>query len=333
MKNNIRFITAFGIAFCAILLTNTKVLAQQDPQYTQYMFNSLALNPAYAGSGEVTSFTFLGRKQWVGIDGGPTTGTLSFDAPFRSNTMGVGVNLVVDKIGVERNITLNASYAYRIKISEKGKLALGLQGGFTQFAGDYKSVLHSPDKSVPDAAFMDNVSKIAPNVGAGIWYNDARFYAGISAPRIINWQLSTDAPVGANGNSFAGERARQFRHYFLTAGYVFDLKGGDLKLKPSILVKAVQAAPIAIDINANLWFYEKFGVGLSYRTASITNTGRTGDSIDLLLEAIVSPNLRFGYAYDYSLTDLRNYNSGSHEIMLRYEFTRDINKILSPRYF
>ena len=333
MKNNIRFITTFGIAFCAILFANTKVLAQQDPQYTQYMFNSLALNPAYAGSGEVTSFTFLGRKQWVGIDGGPTTGTLSFDAPFRSNTMGIGVNLTVDKIAVERNITLNASYAYRIQLSEKGKLALGLQGGFTQFSGDYKSVKTSPDGSVADPAFLENTSKLAPNVGAGIWYNDTRFYAGISAPRLINWQLATDAAIGANGVSFATERARQFRHYFLTAGYVFDLKGGDLKLKPSILVKAVQAAPVAIDINANLWFYEKFGVGLSYRTASLLNTGRVGDSIDLLLEAILSPNLRFGYAYDYSLTELQKFNSGSHEIMLRYEFSRDINKILSPRYF
>jgi type IX secretion system PorP/SprF family membrane protein len=210
-----------------------------------------------------------------------------------------------------------ASYAYRIKTSEKGRLALGLQAGFSQYAADLQSVALGSTPSF-DPAFAENVSQMMPNVGGGIWYNNDRFYAGFSVPHIINNALSKDYQFLNDSDG-----ARQYRHYFVTAGYVFDLNAA-LKLKPSFLVKVVEGAPMQMDLNANLWMYEKVGLGLSYRS---------GDSIDALLEFQLSHQFKLGYAYDYTLTELRRYNSGSHEIMLRYQFSVNRSKIITPRFF
>lgn len=298
-------------------LLSQPLRAQQDAMFTQYMFNTLAINPAYAGSNEVITMTGLFRKQWVNIEGAPSTATFSIDAPVWGEKMGLGLNIVSDRVGITNTLGVFASYAYRIKTSEKGRLALGLQAGFSQYAADLQSVALGSTPSF-DPAFAENISQMMPNVGGGIWYNNDRFYAGFSVPHIINNALNRDYQFLNDSDG-----ARQYRHYFVTAGYVFDLNAA-LKLKPSFLVKVVEGAPMQMDINANLWLYEKVGLGLSYRS---------GDSIDALLEFQLSHQFKLGYAYDYTLTELRRYNSGSHEIMLRYQFSVNRSKIITPRFF
>lgn len=296
------------------------VFGQQDPMYSQYMFNMLAVNPAYAGSREVLSLTALGRRQWVGIDGAPTTYTFSADMPIRNKKIGLGLNFSNDKLGIMSNTAANLSYAYRLRINKKGILAMGLQGGFNQYRAAYGSVNYTQNSSYnPDPAFSSNISRFMPNIGAGIWYSTDRFYAGLSVPKLLRNKLD-DMGNAANDMNYQN---RQNLHYFITAGYVFTLNDV-LKLKPSALVKVVHGSPVQLDLNANLWIHDVVAIGASYRS---------GDSIDALLEFQITPQLRIGYAYDFTLTKLQQYNSGSHEVMIRYEFGFDKGKILSPRYF
>ena len=290
--------------------------AQQDAMFSQYMFNPIAVNPAYVGSNEVLTFTGLFRKQWVGIDGAPTTGTLSIDAPLNNEKMGLGLNIVGDKIGIFNTLGMYASYSYRIKLNDGSRLALGLQVGGSQFVADFASV----NTNNPDPAFLNagRFAKFLPNVGTGIWYNTDKFFAGVSVPHIINNAQTGDA---AFLNDTDG--ARQYRHYFVTAGYVFDLHE-DWQLKPSFLFKGVQGAPLQLDINATLWFMDRFGAGLSWRSFSSAN---------VLLGYKISEQLSAGYAYDFSTTDLRRYNTGSHELMLRYQLKNGRTRIVTPRFF
>jgi len=302
------------------LFITMQAFGQQDPMYSQYMFNCLAVNPAYAGSREVLSTTALYRRQWVGIKGAPSTFTFSADMPVKNKKIGLGINVTDDRLGIMHNTLVNISYAYRIRINDKGILAMGLQGVLNQYKADYASVDPSQNSSYrSDVAFASNVSRFFPNVGFGLWYSTDRFYAGVSAPKLIKNKL-TDFDMAMDLSSY---KDRQSRHFFITAGYVFPLNDV-MKLKPSALLKMVHGSPIELDVNANLWFHDRVSFGLSYRT---------GDSMDVLLEFQATPQFRFGYAYDYTLTRLQNFNSGSHEIMVRYEFGFDKGKILSPRYF
>lgn len=303
-----------------MILSVGHLFAQQDPMYSQYMFNMLSVNPGYAGSREVLSLTALGRKQWAGIDGAPTTFTFSADMPIKNKKIGLGVNFVNDKLGIMSNTAVNLMYAYRLRISKKGMLGMGLQGGFNQYQAAYGSVDPSQNSSYnPDPAFSSNISRFLPNIGAGLWYSTDKFYAGLSVPKLLRNKLDD---MGGAANDLAYQN-RQNLHYFITTGYVFTLSDV-LKLKPSALVKIVHGSPVQLDLNANLWIHDVVGVGLSYRS---------GDSIDAMLEFQINPQLRIGYAYDYTLTKLGQYNSGSHELMIRYEFGFDKGKILSPRYF
>lgn len=302
------------------ILSAAHVFAQQDPMYSQYMFNMLAVNPGYAGSREVLSLTALGRRQWVGIEGAPTTYTFSADMPIRNKKIGLGLNFSNDRLGIMSNTAVNISYAYRLRVSKKGILGMGLQGGFNQYQADYGSVDPSQNSSYQsDPAFSSSISRFMPNIGAGLWYSTDKFYAGLSVPKLLRNELD-DMGNAANDLSYAN---RQNIHYFITAGYVFPLNDA-LMLKPSALLKVVHGSPVQLDVNANLWIHNVVGVGLSYRS---------GDSIDAMLEFQINPQLRIGYAYDYTLTKLQQYNSGSHEVMIRYEFGFDKGKILSPRYF
>lgn len=313
-NNNIlmkKYIIIILILMSAVQYSN----AQQEAMYSQYMFNTLAINPAYAGSRNVTSATALFRKQWVGIEGAPETLTFTIDAPSRNKKVGVGLQVFSDKIGITKTNGAFGSYAYRIRM-EKGTLAFGLQAGVSQYRADFSSVKLN-NGSPLDAAFQDNINKTLVTLGTGIYYNADRFYVGLSSPQLLNNKLENFSVT--DNNVFTG----QSLHIFLAAGYVFPL-GEDLNLKPSILFKGVRGAPIQADLNANLWIKDVISFGVQYRTEA---------DIAAMMEIQATPQIRLGYSYDRSVTKLVTFNRGSHEIMLRYEFGFEKGRTISPRYF
>lgn len=294
-----------------MLLAFTKTSkAQQDAMYTQYMFNPLALNPAFAGSRNVVSATALYRNQWSGIKGAPETTTFTIDAPINDKKIGLGLQVFNDKLGITNTTGIVASGAYRIRM-DKGTLSFGLQGSLANFRANYQNVALDQTGTNTDMAFQDNVNKTMFNIGTGIYYNSDKFYVGLSAPQLVPGKLAS-TPL-----------SKQEIHLFLTAGVVFNLND-DFKLKPSILIKEVKGAPIEGDLNAMFWIKDVVGIGAQYRT----NADVSG-----LLEVQATPQIRIGYAYDHSITTLQTFNSGSHEIMLRYEFGYVKNKFISPRFF
>lgn len=298
------------LVFLIVLLPEV-CRAQQDPLYSQYMFNMLGINPAYAGSREVLSITGMYRRQWVGVEGSPTTQFISADAPFANERIGVGLQVFNDKIGISNATGAYASYAYRIRLT-RGVLALGLQGGVTRFHADYAGVKLNETGS--DQAFINNLNQWQPNFGAGVYYNTDRFYIGFSSPHIIGKGTNYDVAVNYRGE-------RQVNHWILSTGYVFNLSPV-LALKPSLLLRMVAGAPMHIDVNANLWFHKTIAIG-----ASVRDNG----TIVGILECQINRQFRFGYAYDYTTNNLKN--SGSHELMLRYEFGFEKKKMVSPRFF
>lgn len=303
------------IALMFLISIYTESKAQQDAMYTQYMFNSLAINPAYAGSRNVISSTLLYRNQWTGIDGAPETTTFTIDAPISDNRIGLGLQIFNDQLGISKTTGAVISSAYRIRM-DKATLSFGLQGGISSFRSNFTSV-NNVDGSGIDPAFTENVNATQFNFGTGVYYNSDKFFVGVSVPTLVPNRISKNSTANTNNPS------RQEMHLFITSGYVFDLNE-DFKFKPSFLVKAVRGAPIEGDLNATIWIKEFLGIGAQYRT----NADVSG-----LLEVQVSQQLRFGYAYDHSVTNLRNFNSGSHEVMLRYEFGFEKDKVVSPRFF
>ncbi len=303
-------ITGFSI-LCFTMLLCLTAKGQQDAMYTQYMFNTLAINPAYAGSRNVVSATALFRNQWTGIDGAPKTGTLSVDAPIFNKKVGIGVQLFTDKLGITQTNGATISAAYRIRM-DKGSLSFGIQSVFSQYRANYTEVGLGTTATY-DPAFANNVNKLLFNVGTGVYYNSDKFYLGLSALDLMPNSLTDFSVAGS----------KQVLHLFLAAGYVFPI-AEDFKLKPSFLIKGVKGAPIEGDLNASLWIKDVFSVGVQYRTSA---------DIGAMIEIQATPQFRLGYAYDRSTTSLQNFNSGSHEIMLRYEFGFEKSKILSPRYF
>ena len=284
---------------------------QQHTMYSQYMFNGLALNPAYAGSHGALSLTALAREQWSGLDGAPSTQTLAVHSPIKNKKISLGMLMMRDEIGVSKEHAVYGSYAYRIAM-EKGTLSMGLQVGFTSYREDLNELrlLHRPA-----ADFQEVKSSFLPNFGAGIFYSSERFYAGFSVPRMLQNSIDKDNPVTV---------AKELRHYFLTGGYVFYLSK-DLQLKPNFLLKAVEGAPLQLDLNANLLIHELVWVGLSHRI---------GADWSALLELQLTKRLRMGYAYDFaSSTDLSQVQSGTHEFMVNYVFVKPEQRMKSPRFF
>ncbi len=298
------------LSFVMLLAFTKTSKAQQDAMYTQYMFNPLALNPAFAGSRNVVSATALYRNQWSGIKGAPETTTFTIDAPINDKKIGLGLQVFNDKLGITNTTGIVASGAYRIRM-DKGTLSFGLQGSLANFRANYQNVALDQTGTNTDMAFQDNVNKTMFNIGTGIYYNSDKFYVGLSAPQLVPGKLAS-TPL-----------SKQEIHLFLTAGVVFNLND-DFKLKPSILIKEVKGAPIEGDLNAMFWIKDVVGIGAQYRT----NADVSG-----LLEVQATPQIRIGYAYDHSITTLQTFNSGSHEIMLRYEFGYVKNKFISPRFF
>jgi len=288
------------------LMSVSASFGQQDPQYTQYMYNMSVINPAYVGSRGVLNIGLLGRAQWLGVDGAPNTATLSVNGPIGDAT-GLGLSIIYDEIGPVKESNIFADFSYTIFTGEEGKLAFGLKAGVTFLDVGYLETIDPDPLNQP-------IHQTSPNFGAGIYYYTNNFYVGFSAPNFLETRhLETDGGYVTT--------ASEKMHYFLTSGYVFDLND-NLQLKPSTMIKATSGAPVSVDLSANLLVNQMFEVGLSYRI---------DDSISAMAGFQVNPDFRIGYAYDYTTSSFNVDNSGSHEIILLYEFNR--RNIKSPRFF
>lgn len=300
-----------------MLLFTLKAMSQQDPMYSQYIFNGLVLNPAYAGSRDVLTSTVLYRNQWISIPGAPKTGMFTIDAPIKSQKVGVGLNVEFDKIGVTNHTGINGAYSYRINFS-KSALSFGVQAGVGFMNTSFTDVKYNEDGTRNDGAFMDNYHELLPNFGFGLYYFSDRFFAGFSIPQIAGRTLQKAISSNADGSHLD-----LANHYFLSSGYLFDLSP-DVKLKPSVLLKYVAGAPMEIDVNGMVWFYDMLALGVSYRSLS---------SLNFLGQIRLTEQLRLGYAYEYATTSLSGLSGGSHEIMLQYQFDFAKGKIVTPRFF
>ena len=310
-----------AVAMVVLLLLISKAgKAQYDALFTQYMFNEMFINPGYAGSREAMSATLLHRQQWVNFAGRPVTTSFSLHGPLMNNKMGLGISVINETIGVLTRNLLYASYAYRIKTSENGRLAFGLMGGLETQMNKF-STLKVSDNGIADPQFsQNNVGFQAPNFGAGIYYNTKTFYAGLSIPRMINNQVKyngSGADVKTTKIDFS-----KFT-YYITAGNVFKLNE-DLKLKANGMLKVVQNAPLQFDIGANLLIKDLIWAGLSYRSNS---------ALAVILGVQVNKQFLVSYSYDYGLNKIQSYSQGSHEIAINYLFAYKGRKIVTPRYF
>ena len=288
------------------LMSITTVFGQQDPQYTQYMYNMNVLNPAYAGSRGVTSIGLLGRTQWVGVEGAPKTVTLSMHSPV-GKAVGLGLSVIHDEIGPVKEDNIYADFSYTIYTSDVGRLAFGIKAGAT-----FMNVRELT--SVDVDPLNEPIHQTSPNFGAGAMYYNERFYVGLSVPNFLETRH-----LEKKGGTVS--TASEKMHYFVTSGYVFDI-ADNLKLKPSTMIKATEGSPISIDLSLNLLVDERVEVGLSHRF---------DDSISGLVGFQVNDDFRIGYAYDYTTTRFGDFNSGSHEIMLLFDL--NAKKIKSPRFF
>ena len=301
------------ILIIAVILFTISAKSQQNPQYTQYVYNMNIINPAYAGSKEALSLNFLARTQWVGIDGAPQTLTLGAHTPLREN-LGLGLSVIIDKIGPVQEQNIYADFSYTLNLKNDAKLAFGLKAGVTAFNLCLECLVSVDQESLD---FVDRAAnKTLPNIGAGLFYYTNKFYLGFAMPNLLEtFHFEKTGNQVTNGS--------EKTHFFLNSGYVFDLSR-DVKLKPSMMVKAAQGAPLSVDFSGNALVYEKLEFGLSYRLS---------ESISALINVRAKKNLRIGYAYDHTLTTLGNFNSGSHEIFLLFNFESDRNRIRSPRFF
>ncbi|WP_299225207.1 type IX secretion system membrane protein PorP/SprF [uncultured Psychroserpens sp.] len=292
-----------------VLLIATQLYGQQDPQYTQYMYNMNVINPAYAGSRENLSFGLLYRTQWTGIDGAPQTGTFFGHLPV-GEKVGLGLSVIADQVGPIKETNAYADFSYTLQLGGAHRLAFGVKAGATF----HDIGLAGIDLIDPNDPFFQNINTTTPNIGAGAFYYTDNYYLAFSVPNILN-----SVHLDANGNKLGSEEA----HYFLTGGYVFQLSP-NTKLKPSFLVKSAFSAPTSFDVNLNALFYEKFEIGASYRL---------DDSFSGLVNFAITPTVRIGYAYDSVTSDIRRYAPASHEFLLLFDlnFPRKVSR--SPRYF
>ena len=283
--------------------------AQQDAQFTQYMYNTININPAYAGSRGAMSIFALHRTQWVGLEGAPVTNTVSINTPLNESNLGLGVSLINDKIGPTTENTISADLSYTIPTSETWNLSFGVKATANLFDLDATKLTNV----VPDPS-LQNYSKFSPNIGAGIYWHSDNAYIGLSIPNFIETQRYDDNEV---------KIFKERMSYYLIGGYVFDLSD-TVKFKPAVLTKMIEGAPLQVDVSANFMFYDKFMLGASYRWSA---------SLSAMVGFQVSDGFYVGYGYDKETTNLDNYNSGSHEIFLRYELFKNNNKITTPRFF
>lgn len=304
--------------FLALIST---VNAQQDAQYTQYMFNTMSVNPAYAGSRGQFSAAALYRSQWVGLDGAPETFTLNLHSPIRNSRLGYGVSVIQDNIGdgVVSETYFDAIVSYTIDVSLEGKLSFGLKAGGNLLNLDFNGLRNFDLEPVS----IDNIeNRFSPNIGLGLYYHTNKFYAGLSAPNILETEHFDNSRTDANSAQFLSKERINF--YFIT-GYVFDLNG-NLKFKPALLTKVVGGAPLQLDMSASFLFNDKFSFGAAYRWDA---------ALSGLVGFQITDQLMLGLAYDRETTALggSQFNDGSFEVFLRFELVKSFQKLVSPRFF
>lgn len=285
--------------------------AQQDPMYTQYMFNLSSVNAAAIGRGDNVQLMMVDRFQWAGFDGAPKTISLTADVPIKFFNSGAGLTYIYDQIGVEQTNSLYLDYAYHINVGEKLKLGMGIKAGFKAYSANFTSMDIDDDT---DTQYASNIyGDIMPNFGLGLFLYAKNYYVGISSPKLVNHKYEGTDDVSG------GEE----RHYFVVGGYVLPINQ-DLVFKPALSLKFVNGAAPSFDITANFLFKDLLWGGIGYRS---------GDAITVLTQVKFLKQFRVGYAYDISVSKIRNASSGSHEIMLSYEFKSVKDKMKSPRYF
>ncbi|WP_028289976.1 type IX secretion system membrane protein PorP/SprF [uncultured Olleya sp.] len=292
--------------------------AQQDAQYTQYMYNTLSVNPAYAGSRDVLSFIGLYRTQWVGLDGAPDTFTASVHSPV-GEKVGLGLNITQDEIFITSETYIDLSFSYTLDIGNASKLALGVKGG-GHFLNIDTNKLNTGAFNPGDSDAEINVdNKFSPQFGLGVYYYSDKFYLGLSAPNVLETEHFDEN--AANNNSFA--TAKEKVNFYIMAGRTFDLNA-DLKFKPSTLVKFVDGAPLQVDLSANFLIQEKLTLGAAYRWSA---------ALSAMAGFQVSNQIMLGVAYDRETTQLKQFNDGSYEVFLRFELFKRSNRMISPRFF
>ncbi len=299
-------------AFFFLMLLNN-AFAQQDSQFTQYMYNTVNINPAYAGSRDAMSVFLLHRTQWVGLDGAPVTNNASIHAPIANNTIGLGLSILNDRIGISDANAVSADVSYIIKTSLKHRLSFGLKVTANFLSVDFNRLTVRPG-DVPTIGQHNINNRFAPNIGAGIYYYSENNYVGLSIPHFLETNYYDDNATSVSSKNM---------HVYFIAGHVFGLNE-NIKFKPALLTKMVNGAPLQVDVSGNFLINDKFNIGLAYRWNAACSA---------MAGFQISDSWFIGYGYDLETTKLAHYNSGSHEIFLRYELFRDYEKIMSPRFF
>jgi len=285
-----------GLIFLFITFYN--VQAQQEPMFTQYMFDPISLNAAYTGTTNMLNVNTLTRLQWVGMDGAPKTFSLSAHMPIEGRKIGLGVTLLTDKVGPVNNTFFTVNYAYRLRVNDRLTLSMGLKGGITSYKVGLTDLSIIDEE---DPQFQNNEKKISPNLGFGFYLYEEKYFVGFSIPKLI--QTTVDDEYATDDNQLK-------RHYYLVGGYNWKING-DWELMPSLLTKIVAGSPISNDITVQGLYMDIVGGGLMYRI---------GDALGLFVYGKVYKELNVGYGYEYSLNGLSGYNSGTHEIRLTYDF-------------
>ncbi|OAB81568.1 PorP/SprF family type IX secretion system membrane protein [Cochleicola gelatinilyticus] len=305
-----------------VLLGTFSSNAQQDPQYTQYMYNTQVVNPAYAGSRDALNFGLLLRSQWVGFEGAPQTGTFTVNSPIGAlENMGLGLSIVHDELGPAIESNINVDYSYSISTSETGEVSFGLKAGLDLLDVDYTK-LNIFDQN--DPRFQNNIdNKLQPQIGAGVYYNTDKFYAGLSVPNFLTTNHFNENVINDLDNLDIETTAAERLHYFLIAGYVFDISDA-VKFKPATLVKAVSGSPLQWDASANFLLYDKLTLGAAYRWSA---------AVTAMVGFQATDQIFIGFGYDYQTTDIERYSDGSYEVFLRFELFKQPERVLTPRFF
>jgi type IX secretion system PorP/SprF family membrane protein len=288
---------------------------QQDPMYTQYIFNLQTINPAYAGSWQNIGFVALSRLQWLGFTGHPGTQTLSFQSPLRNENVGVGLNVVIDKAGLEKRVSIHADYSYQLRLSSLTTLRLGLKGGFTNYSNNLLAYEQYPD-NVPDALFQSKIeNRFMPNFGLGLYLLSKAYFLSLSLPKVIENKYQANSVNYSTGS--------EMRQIYFAGGAMMDVSD-NLQFKPTFMIKTNVGSPLQYDVSGNFLITEKFWIGAMYRS---------GDAVGVIAQWIINNNIRLGYAYDLTISDLRSFQSGVHEVMISYEIIRSKRRFISPRNF
>ncbi len=310
-----------AVILILLICTGTSLFAQQDAQYTQYMYNTISINPAYAGSRGVLSVVGLHRSQWVGLPGAPRTQTLALHSPIGLGRVGLGGSVIQDELGPAEETYMNIDFSYTIPTSQDGKLSFGLKAGAHLLNVDFNKLNKFTEN---DTRFETNIdNKFSPNVGIGLYYHTPKYYLGLSVPNLLetNHFDETNVNVSNNASFLAEERI----NYYLMTGYTFTISENVL-FKPALLTKLVFGTPLQVDISANFLLYEKLTLGAAYRW-SAAFSGLVGFQL--------SDSLMVGFAYDRETTELGNtkFNDGSYELLLRFELFKKYSRIITPRFF